>query len=790
MSLDNQDRHQDLGRSSPDLQLYFCDVRQGKKKGITVQSWSTILDVKKIIQQKIHFPIQSQHLYFGPHLTSGKPLPNHRTLHDAGIYRSGETLLLDVKVGSSAMSSSVSSFSTQYKSDIDISSSVINSTPRPLRSLVQEARRALALNLKPAFILDGSGGTYFLHNTRKAKISVFKPADEEPYAENNPRGYIRQPGQEMFLREGVKPGEACIREVAAYMLDHAGFSGVPMTTLVECRHPSFNINGSHLSLSEGGACVGTHRLGLTLTNQNTSSSNSSLPKKVGSFQEFVRTECSMDDLSPSKISVEEVHKIAILDIRLMNADRNSANLLVRRRKRDNSLELVPIDHGFCLRSVADTSWMDWCWLDWAQLKEPMSLKTKKYILNLDIETDAKMLRDHLNICSEALAYFYASSSILKAGTKAGLSLYEIAVMCCRNDNLGEVPSNLEVLFGMAGELAESAIRDDRWSLAIASKALQEQLSPHGGSLLTPKPKNNLGRKAASAFDLTYLARPNETNIPVAIPAMTQSAGSEDSSSYSDEPENEDAQDEDAEEWAAEVVNAVSYGTSTKLMAKPRTESFDSDSSSEEGGFWHISPNTQNETWTESLDGGSESHEDEDSVSWTACSPPKDALGLSFLNETRMSMNMSIHPPDMSHNNCDHDKRISNFQETSATRRPSQFQLSPRPSNRVSFANLNNIKFDTDDENINYRVFGDTDESDAKEKGHKIPGARPFAKLGRSRSYSVLSSTSIGENQVDDEKKTLRRNFVTEDQYREYFLKFVDLVVVREITAAAAARGSS
>ncbi|OEU13330.1 phosphatidylinositol 3 and 4-kinase, partial [Fragilariopsis cylindrus CCMP1102] len=252
------------------------------------------------------------------------------------------------------------------------------------------------------------GGTYFLHNSRKAKIAVFKASDEEPYAENNPRGYIQQPGQDMFLREGVIPGEACIREVAAFMLDHGGFSGVPMTTLVECRHPTFNINGSRMSLAE----------------------------------EFVRTDCCADDISPSKLSVEEVHKIAVLDIRLMNADRNSANLLCR-RKTDNSIELVPIDHGFCLRSVADNSWMDWCWLDWPHLKQPMSRKTKKYILHLDIAKDAKMLQERFNICGEALDYFYASSSILKAGTKAGLSLYEIAVMCCRNDNLGEVPSKLE-----------------------------------------------------------------------------------------------------------------------------------------------------------------------------------------------------------------------------------------------------------------------------------------------------------------------------------------------------------
>lgn len=188
VSLDNHKNQQSAARSSPDLQLYFRDVRQGKKRPITVRSWSSILDVKKIIQKKIHVPVQSQHLYFGPLLTSGKALPNHRSLQDAGIYRSGETILLDVKVASSVLSSSsLSAFSPRYRasSDIDISSSVINSTPRPLRSLVQEARRALALNLKPEFILDGSGGTYFLHNSRKAKISVFKPADEEPYAENN-----------------------------------------------------------------------------------------------------------------------------------------------------------------------------------------------------------------------------------------------------------------------------------------------------------------------------------------------------------------------------------------------------------------------------------------------------------------------------------------------------------------------------------------------------------------------------------------------------------------------------
>ena len=149
------------------------------------------------------------------------------------------------------------------------------------------------------------------------------------------------------------------------VVDHGGFSNVPMTTLVEARHPSFNTNGARLKVAEGGASIGAHSIA-----QN-SHATSSLLKKVGSFQEFVRCECSMDDISPSLISADEVHKVAVLDIRLMNADRNSANLLCR-RKSDNSIELVPIDHGFCLRSTADVSWMDWCWLDWPQMKQVRS----------------------------------------------------------------------------------------------------------------------------------------------------------------------------------------------------------------------------------------------------------------------------------------------------------------------------------------------------------------------------------------------------------------------------------
>lgn len=424
--------------------------KQGRKRPLSIKTWSTIKDVKDALQQHLHVPSSAQRLFFGPLLTSGGELPNHRSLHDAGIYRSGETLLLDIKGGNEA--ASLSSLKKSAVSDICVSSSFLDLTPKSLRRTVQQSRRGFALGLKPDLVLDGSGGTYYLHDARKVRVAVFKPADEEPYAENNPRGYVRQGGTglpsdefafgfddvESGMRAGISPGEACVREVAAFLLDHGGFSSVPATTLTEARHPAFNTNGARLKVTEGGASVGSHSLSFSSASI---SPTHGLPKKVGSFQEFVSAECSMDDLSPSKLTVDEVHKIAVLDIRLLNADRNSANLLCRRRPEDpDYIELIPIDHGYCLRTVSDVSWFDWCWLDWAQMKQPISKKTKEYILGLDIEADVRVLRERLHIRSEALDYFRASSTLLKAGVKAGLTLYDIAVICCRNDDAGKTGS--------------------------------------------------------------------------------------------------------------------------------------------------------------------------------------------------------------------------------------------------------------------------------------------------------------------------------------------------------------
>lgn len=90
---------------------------------------------------------------------------------------------------------------------------------------------------KPKLTDEGTSGTYFMRGPAKRPLAVFKPIDEEAFAPHNPRDHVAPFGSETF-RAGVLSGEACIREVAAYILDHDGFSGVPETTLLSLQDDS------------------------------------------------------------------------------------------------------------------------------------------------------------------------------------------------------------------------------------------------------------------------------------------------------------------------------------------------------------------------------------------------------------------------------------------------------------------------------------------------------------------------------------------------------------------------
>jgi hypothetical protein len=174
--------------------------------------------------------------------------------------------------------------------------------PSRLEPVFEQVRRAFEGGAIPKLAMEGSGGTYFLRGVRRRHygadesgsgsedeldngdawsgrrarassvaaaaaaaatfppplrrhwsisatpqnqgrwpiVACFKPSDEEPGCENNPRGLVGRRGQSWGLRRGVRAGEACEREVAAYLLDHGGFSHVPPAVMAVVSHKSLN----------------------------------------------------------------------------------------------------------------------------------------------------------------------------------------------------------------------------------------------------------------------------------------------------------------------------------------------------------------------------------------------------------------------------------------------------------------------------------------------------------------------------------------------------------------------
>lgn len=85
----------------------------------------------------------------------------------------------------------------------------------------------------------------------------------------------------------------------------------------------------------------------------------------------------MENFGSDKFPREEVHKIAILDLRLLNLDRNEQNILVNihsqvvqrgdgKRVNVKKFKLIPIDHGLCIPDNLAVCSFDLCWLSWRQ----------------------------------------------------------------------------------------------------------------------------------------------------------------------------------------------------------------------------------------------------------------------------------------------------------------------------------------------------------------------------------------------------------------------------------------
>jgi hypothetical protein len=114
--------------------------------------------------------------------------------------------------------------------------------------MLKRAEAGLAAERAPEPAPEGMGGTYFLKGESGNRVCIFKPCDEEPMAPNNPKEWQGRAMGAPGLKPSVRVGEAAIREVAAYLLDHDSFAGVPPACLAECYHPVLNYKVCSLAL--------------------------------------------------------------------------------------------------------------------------------------------------------------------------------------------------------------------------------------------------------------------------------------------------------------------------------------------------------------------------------------------------------------------------------------------------------------------------------------------------------------------------------------------------------------
>ncbi|RCV12099.1 hypothetical protein SETIT_2G241800v2 [Setaria italica] len=404
----------------------FVQTDNGSVLGIELERGENVQAVKKKLQIALNVPTDESSLTFGD-LVLNNDLTSIRNdspllLKRNQIHRSNSTPCLS-PTGKDV-------WQRDRSGPIEILG--CSSPSSRMKQLAKDVIKAIRNGVDPVAVNSGMGGAYYFKNIWGERVAIVKPTDEEPFAPNNPKGFVGKALGQPGLKRSVRVGETGFREVAAYLLDYDHFANVPPTMLVKITHTVFNVND----------CVGCK--------SKIFCNKSEAVSKIASLQQFIPHDFDASDHGTSSFPVSAVHRIGILDIRIFNTDRHAGNLLVRKLGPgvDNfgeQTELIPIDHGLCLPECLEDPYFEW--IHWPQASVPFSEEELDYIARLDPVKDAEMLRMELPMIREACIRVLVLSTIfLKEAAAFGLCLSEIGEMMSRQfTGKEEEPSELEIL---------------------------------------------------------------------------------------------------------------------------------------------------------------------------------------------------------------------------------------------------------------------------------------------------------------------------------------------------------
>ena len=410
-----------MERKSSGKRRVFVQTETGCVLGMELDRSDNAHTVKRKLQLALNVPIEESSLICGDTVLK----------NDLSVVRNDSPLLLTRNFLHRSSSTPCFSPTGRDLQQRDQSGPIeilgcSNQSPRT-KDLVKDIAKAIKSGIDPIPVCSGLGGAYYFRNCLGENVAIVKPTDEEPYAPNNPKGFVGKTLGQPGLKRTVRVGETGFREVAAYLLDHDHFANVPSTALVKITHPVFNVND------------GVN--GYIHQNRNQLS-------KIASLQQFIPHDFDASDHGTSSFPVTAVHRIGILDIRILNTDRHAGNLLVRKLDgvgRFGQVELVPIDHGLCLPESLEDPYFEW--IHWPQASISFSEDELQYIDHLDPFSDSDMLRMELPMIREAcLRVLVLCTIFLKEAAAFGLCLAEIGGMMSREfRGHDEEPSELELI---------------------------------------------------------------------------------------------------------------------------------------------------------------------------------------------------------------------------------------------------------------------------------------------------------------------------------------------------------
>ncbi|KAI8800070.1 phosphatidylinositol 4-kinase type 2-beta-like protein [Cladochytrium replicatum] len=137
--------------------------------------------------------------------------------------------------------------------------------------IVEEVKLAIAEAIYPVRIAKGSSGSYFCYSRKREIVGVFKPKNEEPYGQMNPK-WVKWAHRTFlpccFGRSCIIPNLGYLSEAGASYLDRRlGLNVVPRTEVVILSSPSFHYGRQDIQAWKSGK---------------------PLPGKIGSFQLFLK----------------------------------------------------------------------------------------------------------------------------------------------------------------------------------------------------------------------------------------------------------------------------------------------------------------------------------------------------------------------------------------------------------------------------------------------------------------------------------------------------------------------